>query len=192
MFIDVVVISLIIAIIRGVDIKAAAQYEIRGSYLFALGLLIETVSVLYAKEIGHLRYWLYLSSFAFLMVAVYMNRDNRVFWPVGIGVFLNMVVIALNGGRMPVLLKAAKKAGFTELADSLARGGLISHVMITPGTPLWILGDIIYIPKPYPRPDVLSIGDIFICIGLFFLIQDILVKKAGEGSGCSGKKVQDN
>ncbi|MDI6601650.1 MAG: DUF5317 domain-containing protein [Thermoanaerobacteraceae bacterium] len=192
MFIDVMVISLVIAMIRGVDLKIAGQYEIKGSYLFALGLLIEAVSVLFAKEIGPLRYWLYLSSFAFLLAAVYMNRDNRIFWSMGIGVFLNMTVIAINGGRMPVLLEAAKRAGLMDLAESLMQGSLISHVMITPDTPLWFLGDIIYIPKPYPRPDVLSIGDIFICIGLFFLIQDILVKKAGEKNGCRSKKAQDN
>lgn len=191
MFIDIMVLSVIVALIRGIDLKSAGRYEIKGTYLFLTGIFLEIISVMYFKSLGNLKYWLYLSSFVFLLTAVYANRDKWEFWPMGIGVFLNMLVIFINGGRMPVLLNAAKIAGLTDLAADLERDALISHVMITADTHLWFLGDIIYVPRPYPRPDVLSIGDIFICIGLFFMLQDILVRRAGEKNGCTGEKAQN-
>ncbi|WP_094548988.1 DUF5317 family protein [Petroclostridium xylanilyticum] len=54
---------------------------------------------------------------------------------------------------------------------------VITHTLITSSTRLSILADIIAIPKPYPLPKVLSIGDIFIAFGVFVFIQEAMLSR---------------
>jgi hypothetical protein len=103
-----------------------------------------------------------------------MNRKNPGFLLILIGVFLNFLVMALNGGRMPVSLDAASvlDPGYIEvLKESL----YAKHTMLTSSTYLGFLGDVIPISDPYPRTQIISIGDIIMNIGIFFFIQYLMV-----------------
>ena len=61
----------------------------------------------------------------------------------------------------------------------------IKHEAVTPDTKLVYLADIILIPRPYPLPKILSIGDIFIILGLFVFIQEIMVLNDEEKNDLS-------
>jgi hypothetical protein len=58
------------------------------------------------------------------------------------------------------------------LKDSL----YAKHTMLTSTTHLGFLGDIIPITKPYPRTQIISIGDIVMNIGIFLFIQYLMVR----------------
>jgi Family of unknown function (DUF5317) len=76
-------------------------------------------------------------------------------WLVSAGGALNLLVILANGVRMPVA---------PEFAASLARHGQIGqYTVIGPGTNLNALADWI---RLYPSPEVYSVGDILIALGL--------------------------
>jgi hypothetical protein len=49
------------------------------------------------------------------------------------------------------------------------------HTMLTSSTYLGFLGDVIPISDPYPRTQIISIGDIIMNIGIFFFIQYLMV-----------------
>ncbi len=90
-----------------------------------------------------------------------------------LGTFLNFIVIMLNGGQMPVSQEALIKAGIPEQIND----EIITHTIIAKDTVLKFLGDIFILPKPYPRPKVFSAGDVFLAVGVFIYIQEIMVKK---------------
>ena len=104
-----------------------------------------------------------------------MNRNNPGFIIIIVGVFLNFLVMVINGGRMPVSVEAAAvlDPGYIEvLKESL----YAKHTMLTSTTHLGFLGDVIPITDPYPRTQIISIGDIVMNIGIFFFIQYFMVK----------------
>lgn len=79
-------------------------------------------------------------------------------WLVTVGSALNLLVIVANGGRMPVT---------PEFATSLARHGTMGQYTIMGAqTHLNLLGDWISL---YPVPEVYSIGDLVIALGLAIL-----------------------
>jgi hypothetical protein len=80
----------------------------------------------------------------------------------------------LNGGQMPVSQEALIKAGIPEQINSV----IVTHTLIAKDTVLKFLGDIFILPKPYPRPKVFSIGDVFMDVGVFIYVQEIMLKKS--------------
>ncbi len=78
---------------------------------------------------------------------------------------------------MPVSADAMLSAGMAGNLDIIRAGKFITHTVATGGTKLAFLGDVMYLPKPYPRPKVFSIGDIFLAVGIFIYIQQIMVKR---------------
>jgi hypothetical protein len=83
----------------------------------------------------------------------------------GLGIFSNVLVIAVNGG-MPVSLRALVDAGYP-VHFNVTRGHLDKHV--APPVPhLGFLGD--WIPIPGLR-NILSLGDVVMLIGIFLIIR---------------------
>lgn len=106
-----------------------------------------------------------------LIIGLIFNFREKGFKLVLSGSILNFIPIALNNGKMPVSTKALKFSKlYTELTF-LEEGRILTHILADKSTKLNILSDIIPIPKPYPFPKIISIGDILIAIGLFVLIQ---------------------
>jgi len=87
-----------------------------------------------------------------------------------IGNLCNALVIAFNQGKMPVKVPA--------IVDNpvFDRG----HMLLTSSTKLEYLADIIFIRIPSFRIYMLSIGDIFLMIGVFLLIQRGMIIKSTE------------
>lgn len=83
---------------------------------------------------------------------------------VAVGIALNVLAIALNGGRMPVA-RALAGQGPQEL---LATGHYAQYVLAGPGTRLAWLGDWIAFPAPISRifPQAYSIGDLVSFVGM--------------------------
>lgn len=86
-----------------------------------------------------------------------------------IGVILNFIVIFGNGGKMPVSLNGIN--GIYQEVELPERTYDIKHVALNKDTKFIYLADIILIPRPYPLPKILSIGDIFIILGTFVFFQ---------------------
>lgn len=121
-------------------------------------------------------------SLAYLMVFVFflLNWALPGFSLVAAGCLLNTLVISLNNGQMPLSATAARLAGQMTLysrASSTAGKMWTTYTQVSDQTQIFWLGDIIPIPKPFPVPTVISIGDIFILIGIFWLIQKVMLEK---------------
>jgi hypothetical protein len=104
-----------------------------------------------------------LGSFLLLMVLVVANRAKPGMWIAGLGVLMNFIVIAVNGG-MPVLAGAAEVAsGFEVSTPDLT--GTYKHILLDEASRLTFLADVIPL-RLAGIGEVISLGDIFLALGL--------------------------
>lgn len=97
--------------------------------------------------------------------------------------------MALNGGRMPVSLEAATILD-PAYASAIQNGLYGKHAVLTDSTLLGFLGDVIPITDPYPKDQVISIGDIVMNIGIFIFIQRVMVtSRHPEDASTAAKKL---
>ena len=85
---------------------------------------------------------------------------------IGLGLLLNVLVIAANGA-MPVSVSAAFRAGLSAADLGLAADGLREPV--TASTRLALLGDVVPVALPL-RPQVVSPGDVLVAAGVGLLL----------------------
>ncbi|WHY66558.1 DUF5317 domain-containing protein [Neobacillus sp. SuZ13] len=178
MVFDGIIISFIIGFLRKGNLRALAQLKLKWGWIFPLLLLVELAVFMLqndSKFLGQISGSIYIVVYVLGLLFLFMNRKNPGFMLILIGVFLNFLVMVINGGRMPVSVEAAAvlDPGYIEaLKDSL----YAKHTMLNSSTSLGFLGDIIPISDPYPRTQIISIGDILMNIGIFFFIQYLMVR----------------
>jgi hypothetical protein len=173
--------SLVVGKLRGGKFSYLKDAEIHKWYLIVSAFLIEFIAVFLSAKgyqfISNNIYSIHLISYCLLFVGTYFNANRLSFKIVMVGIFLNFLVIMLNGGQMPVSQDAMIRAGLTGDLDALLSGEIITHTVIGKDTVLKFLGDIFILAKPYPKPKVFSLGDVFLAIGVFVYIQEMMVKK---------------
>jgi len=116
--------------------------------------------------------YFYLASLALLLLAAALNRDLPGIGLLGLGLFLNLLVVAANGGLMPISIEAARRAGLFDVIAALQATGRHRHVaLMNEGTKLRFLGDTIVLGYPLPSAKVFSPGDILVALGAFIFLQ---------------------
>ncbi|WP_232699728.1 DUF5317 domain-containing protein [Brevibacillus daliensis] len=166
MFLDIIVISFVVALIRGGRLKETPTFH-------ALPFIFASIALQITS--GFIPAWggvLVSISYMLSIIFFYYNRnyEDMRFFIIGWG--MNALAIWSNGGKMPIDLSQAKKLGIS--LDPLINGTDFKHNVLDSSTNLAFFTDIIYMPFPMAR--VISMGDIFIMIGAFLLIQRIMNK----------------
>jgi hypothetical protein len=161
----VIFLALALAVLRGGRLVNLGDIELRAWWLLfmALGLQLGTRFLPDESWSEWAGLAMVLTSFLLLMVLVAMNRSKPGMWLAGIGVLMNFVVIAVNGG-MPVLAGAAEVAsGFTVADPDLT--GTFKHVPLDESSRLTFFADVIPL-RLLGIGEVISVGDIFLAVGL--------------------------
>lgn len=112
---------------------------------------------------------LHLLSYALLLWALWENRHLPGMYVVGVGVLLNLAVIAANGG-MPVCAEALAATGQQEVIEALSSGTAVIHQLMEADTTMAFLGDHLTTPAWFWRPTVYSPGDVVMVAGLLWLV----------------------
>lgn len=178
MVFDGVLISLIVGFLRKGSLRGIADLKLKFGWVFPLLLVIQLGIYGFQNKYDFL---LTISGYVFIAVYIlglfflWVNRHHMGFLVIFVGVFLNFLVMALNGGRMPVSAEAAMVLDPFYI-DVLKNSVYGKHALLTESTRLAFLGDIIPITNPYPKTQVISIGDIFMNIGVFFFIQHLMLR----------------
>lgn len=173
--------SLVVGKLRGGKFTNMQQAEIKKWYLIVIAFIIEFLTVYLSAKgyhfISNNIFYIHLFSYLLLFAGMFFNREQLSFKIIFAGTLLNFLVIMLNGGQMPVSTDAMLGAGLTQDLNAIAQGQVVTHMIINANTVFKFLGDVFYIPSPYPRPKAFSVGDVFIAVGVFVYIQDIMIQK---------------
>lgn len=174
MLIEAIILSLIVGKIRKGQWKNFAYVPLRGMYFFVIGALLQGALFILAdgEAEGPHRwlfdhfYWLHLGTYGLILLPLGMNRQWWGFRWMALGTLLNLIPIAANSGKMPVKVPE----GYPPIFD-------MGHSLLTEATRVKFLGDVLFLGPPYPRPGVMSIGDVVMVIGVFWFIQQVMTTK---------------
>lgn len=172
MFIEAVIIGLVIGGFRNGRMANITDMNIRGWYLILVSLILSLLPIFlgaYESFMGISHYFL-LASMIIVTIVVILNLDKKGVWIVLIGALYNMGIIIFNGFQMPVEMAGLVDAGLTSLHEGVADGSIPSYVASSAQGFMKIFTKFIIVPKPYPFPKILTIGDIIMSIGLIFMI----------------------
>lgn len=186
-----VALGLIAGLLAGGRLSHLADIRLRWA-----ALIFSAVILRYGTEIAlgrgvpivdDLRELLFAVSFAVLAAGLWANRRFPGMLLAFIGVAFNGLAIVLNGGYMPVWVPSLEFAGLT-----IADVNPTFHTLLVPPLDerfLLMAGpliDVIPIPLPVIR-DVVSVGDVFIAVGLAFFLFATIIRTPdeaeAEGSG---------
>ncbi|MEA1964723.1 MAG: DUF5317 domain-containing protein [Candidatus Aerophobetes bacterium] len=184
MLLDVMVFSLIVGLLRRGRWEGLANLPIKKVGLIISAFLIQYILVFFGERgfqlFSKIGVYLHIFSYVLLLMALLYSREIKGMKLIGIGVAINFIAILANGGQMPVSAEALLKADMNDMLSLLYNKSYVVHTLLTEKSHLKFLTDIIPLPHPYPKPRVLSVGDIVMSIGLFILIQCSMVKKKGK------------
>jgi Family of unknown function (DUF5317) len=115
--------------------------------------------------------WLFVLAKAILLAVLLANalaqKSFRAAWAIAaLGVALNLVVVAANGGYMPQSEQARVAARGSTLLDQETTPRLHNVKPMDDDTRLVLLGDVIAQPSWMPRSNVVSFGDLLLAGGL--------------------------
>jgi len=115
-----------------------------------------------------------ISSQAILLLFAWFNRRHRAFWVLGLGLILNLTVIVLNGGLMPIsrepLTKLKLDAPITDWQMGSRVGGSKDILLSPAQTRLEWLSDRFVLPSWFPYKAAFSLGDLLIALGAIWLL----------------------
>jgi hypothetical protein len=160
------------------SIKNLAKMPFHGAWFIWAGLILRNIPAVfrlpflaqYADAAAPFAPFLFLAAYILLVAGIGLNLSH---WPMIIllgGILLNFAVVLANAGFMPVSGESLRWAGYD--MSRIPSSGLLdmNHILTTAQTRLPFLSDILAIQKPYPFPQVISIGDVLMCLGLLLFI----------------------
>jgi hypothetical protein len=159
-----VLIGLVLGLLSGGRLAPLGAARIRFWPVALAGLLFQVAlfSSPLAAAVGVFGPSLYVASTAVVLAALIVNLRQPGFALIILGSFLNLAVIMLNGGQMPASPEALTVLTGT---PALPTTDFSNSMVAAAGTPLWFLGDIFVLPRPFPFANVFSIGDVLIGLG---------------------------
>jgi MFS family permease len=110
----------------------------------------------------------HLVTYGALLAFVAANIRQPGFALAAAGCAINTLVIAANGGRMPVSLASWTASG--KPASELTQHGAYNNVVLARGAHLSWLGDVFALPRAVPFANALSIGDLLLVIGVLTFV----------------------
>ena len=76
-----------------------------------------------------------------------------------------------------------EKAGLTTLFDGISDGSIVNYIAAETTGAITIFTKFIAVPKPYPFPRILSVGDVLMTFGLLLFIVGEMKKTNYFGKG---------
>lgn len=171
MIFEAVILSVLLALVRKGKLMNFAKLEIQWIYLFMVGAVVQAVLFNLADSSGsgvrlffyEQFYWLHMMTYLLILIPLALNVRLRGFSLMALGTFMNFIPIFTNNGKMPVLVPE----GYSPVFD-------MGHTLWVDSTRFKLLADFIFMGPPYPMPKVLSIGDLFLIVGVFWFIQYVM------------------
>lgn len=182
MIFETILLSMIIGKIKKGKIKNIGTLYIKGWYFIVLSFLLNIVSILIiTRTQGNISnlldtyfFIVHIIIYLLLIIGLLFNYKELGLLITSIGTILNFLPLFLNNGRMPVSPNGLISSKLYGELFLLERNQILTHSLMNNDTKLKLLCDIIPLSSPYPFPKLISIGDVFISIGVFLLIYNYM------------------
>lgn len=158
--------GILVGLIGGGSLRGLGRYALRGALLPVAAYLLKAgAAALFTPQTGALLVCLLQYSLLFLFL---LFNHRRPVWPLFAfaGTLLNFLVIALNGGCMPVAVSLLSQG---ERLAQLAEGRVYAYCLADQATRLPFLGDVIRLGSAQTPLGFASIGDLVLCVGVGIL-----------------------
>jgi len=171
------VIALLAGWASGGSLKNLAKHQLRGSGLLFLVALLQLVIAAMGQvpalaQTGPL---LHTLSYLPLFWVIWLNRHYLGGLVVGLGSLANFLVIAANGGRMPVSAEAIVRVSELEVLEMLRAGASFTHGLLSADTRLAWSADRFVFPDWLVFPHtVFSLGDAAMAAGLVIILWELM------------------
>lgn len=186
MYIEAIILGIFIGFIRNGRLNIFYEAHFKGWILAFLAFLIFLVPYgikIFDIPFEDLALIPYVSMCIIALVALF-NFEKNGMKIILLGLALNLLIMGLNGYKMPVDAVAMEAMGHTSFVESLTSGTIVNYMTLEGAHALSpYLGKIIALPKAYPLTEVLSIGDIIVSIGIIVLIQYEMLLSAVKSRG---------
>lgn len=172
--------GLVLGYVRRGRIGNLGKLRIRGPWLLLPPLLLQLLIFPLGSR-GPILTWgtpiWHILSYLFLLAFVFWNRRYPELLLMGLGLFLNFLVIVANGGYMPASAEALRKAGLESVAQALEAGTRQGNtVLMSAQTRLNFLGDWLFFPSWIPLSSAFSIGDVILGVGAALFLARRMVR----------------
>ena len=148
--------------LAGGSLRRLGELRLHLAWAAPVALALQVLIVTIAPD-GHrpLHIAAHIASYALIAAFLCANVRQPGVALIGLGAGANTLAIVLNGGVMPAASTALRIAHLSE------HGGFQNSAPVAHPALLW-LGDVI--PVPGPLPNVLSVGDCLIFVGMLVLL----------------------
>jgi hypothetical protein len=170
--------AVVVGLLRGGNLRNFGNIRVRWAWLALAALTIQVVLIdLLPNWSGAARLFFPLTHLAILAV-IWANRDLDGMRLLAAGVALNLIVIAANGGFMPVAPEVLVRAG---IADSVESVPLYTRVARSKGLVLprdeIVLGWLSDTIPLRPIQTIVSIGDVLMVPGVFLFVEKAMLRQ---------------
>ncbi|NLM47089.1 MAG: DUF5317 domain-containing protein [Firmicutes bacterium] len=181
MILSGVVLAVLLGWLRGGKVARLADLKLRGLVWVAAAAVVRLGLDILARR-GYSLPWLMIVAYCFVLYVLFLNIRLPGIKLFAAGTLLNFLVIAANGGAMPVSATAIKEAGLSSTPAG-------THILLAETARLPFLADIIPLRPPYfPLPQVISIGDILVILGIFLFIQYKMLQDKEPAAAAAGEE----
>lgn len=170
-----VLLGLVIAVLRGGDLRRLATFPFRLWWVLVSAFLLKYLlaqsgsqALSWVSSIGGV---LHVAIYGVVLGVLFLNWGLPWMRLAMVGVAANLIVVAANGGSMPVWEQSLVTLGKLATLERLRAGVDPLHTLATDTTWLRGLGD--WIPVPGPVSTVMSPGDIFMLLGIILFVNTV-------------------
>ena len=141
-----------------------ADLDIRAVWTVLLAAAIQVMVTSLVRDANYaVNLALHAASYGLVIWFLVANRRLTGMPLLSLGVALNTIAIAANGGVMPATRSALRIAGI-DTSGGYSNSAAVAHPK------LQLLGDVIPVPGPWPIGNVLSVGDLLIFAGALLIL----------------------
>ncbi|WDV46751.1 DUF5317 family protein [Clostridiaceae bacterium M8S5] len=183
MIVESILVSLIVGKIRKGRFVNILNASIRGLFLFIFAAILKISAVIaynndmyglakYIKE-----YFFYVQGLVYILIIIglILNIKLKSFVIITVGFIMNMLVVAVNKGKMPVSKEAVDYIKSSSNCTNCIND--LYQIIALESTKIPYIGKIVPIPYPSEFAKIISVGDIIIAIGVFVFIQSLMLRR---------------
>lgn len=174
-----VLLGVVVGLLRGGSLKGLAALRVRLWWVLLLAFLAKFLLVKAGAGgvswAGVLEPYVNSGVYAASLSVLLLNSSLPWLKLILVGTLLNMAVVMLNGGRMPVSEEALASLGKYHSIEALRQGLDVTHTFMDASTVAGFLGD--WITVPIPLPSVVSVGDLVVSLGAVLLVNAMMTTK---------------